>query len=296
MILGHLKEIWRYPVKSMGGEAIDSTLLTSLGIPGDRCWAVIDTEKREIRNAKKWPALLQYRARHLPGAVLAADCYDADVPDVLIETPQGAQLSARDPGTGTLLGESLGRLLRLAPRAHPSDREHYRLASAPTVEEFSQAMALQAGEAAPDFSEAPPDLLALLKEYATPPGAYFDAFPLHLLTTDSLAHLAGHTESEAAVQRFRPNLLVEATGVAALTENGWVGARIRIGEAVLRVDSRTVRCGMTIRAQPWCGVTEQKGLMRSLVDHCERCLGVNIVVERAGRISVGCPLTLLEPE
>lgn len=296
MILGHLKEIWRYPVKSMGGETVEATVLAQLGIPGDRCWAVVDSEKREIRNAKKWPALLQYRARHLPGAMLAADFYGDDVPDVLIETPQGEQLCARDPATGALLGEALGKSLRLTPRAHPSDRAHYRLASAPTAEEFSQAMELQAGEAIPDFSEAPPDLLALLKEYATPPGAYFDAFPLHLLTTDSLAYLEGRAGWEMAVQRFRPNLLVEASGAAALTENGWVGARIQIGEAVLRVDSRTVRCGMTVRAQPWCGVTEQKGLMRSLVDHAERCLGVNVVVERAGPISVGCPLTLLQPK
>ncbi|QDX80279.1 hypothetical protein B9N43_02765 [Denitratisoma sp. DHT3] len=296
MLLGHLKEIWRYPVKSMGGERIDAAFLTPLGIPGDRCWAVVDMEKREIRNAKKWPALLQYRAWHLSGAVPSADCYDADVPDVVIETPRGERLSARDPDTGIRLGEALGKALRLAPRAHPSNRDHYRLASVSTPEEFSEAMALQAGEAIPDFSEAPPDLLALLKEYATPPGTYFDAFPLHLLTTDSLAYLEDRTDADAVVQRFRPNLLIEATGTAALTENGWVGARLRIGEAVLRVDSRTVRCGMPVRAQPWCGVAERKGLMRSLVEHCERRLGVNVVVERAGSIAVGSPLTLLKPE
>lgn len=293
--LGHLQEIWRYPVKSMGGETVDSVLLGTLGLAGDRCWAVIDEHKGEIRNAKKWPALLQYRARHLPGAQPGTDCHDADVPDVLIETPRGERLSARDPATATRLGEALGQRLRLAPRAHPSNRAHYRLASARTDEEFAQAMALQSDEAAPDFAGVAVDVLALLAGNATPPGAYYDAFPVHLLTTDSLAWLAQHTDADTAVQRFRPNLLIEARGIAALTENDWIGARLQIGNAVLRVDSGTVRCSMTVRAQDWCEVPERPRLMRSLVDHCQRRFGVNVVVERPGTVAVGDPLVLLEP-
>ena len=39
-----IAEIWRYPVKSMGGERIDHAVLTALGIPGDRVVHVEDAQ------------------------------------------------------------------------------------------------------------------------------------------------------------------------------------------------------------------------------------------------------------
>lgn len=35
-------EIWRYPVKSMAGERLDSCLVTETGLVGDRRWALVD--------------------------------------------------------------------------------------------------------------------------------------------------------------------------------------------------------------------------------------------------------------
>ena len=61
-LLGKLIQIWRYPVKSMGGESLDSSIVSNNGLAGDRCWAVLDGETREIRNAKRWPELLNYQA------------------------------------------------------------------------------------------------------------------------------------------------------------------------------------------------------------------------------------------
>ena len=37
-----VEQIWRYPVKSMGGELIESTLVDADGVDGDRRWAVQD--------------------------------------------------------------------------------------------------------------------------------------------------------------------------------------------------------------------------------------------------------------
>lgn len=293
-LLGHLREIWRYPVRAWGGERVPDTLLTTLGVPGDRCWAVMDADRHEIRSAKKWPQLMQYHARHLPDTTVAPDCYDDAVPDVLIETPTGQALHARNPATAGYLAEALGKPLWLAPRASPSDRDHYRLAASRTREEFAEEMALQSDEKPPDFAGVSPDVMAQLAEYATPPGAYYDAFPVHLLTTDSLAFLAQHTDCDMAIQRFRPNLLVETRGNAALTENGWIGSRLRLGNAVLRVDSRTIRCAMPGRPQDWCGVPEHRGIVRSMVQHCDRGFGVNIVIEEPGAVSEGDSLFLLE--
>ena len=35
-------EVWRYPVKSMAGERMDSCAVTENGLEGDRRWALVD--------------------------------------------------------------------------------------------------------------------------------------------------------------------------------------------------------------------------------------------------------------
>jgi uncharacterized protein YcbX len=56
-----VKELWRYPVKSMGGERLDHALLGSLGIAGDRVVHVEDALGRFI-TARTHPRLLGHRA------------------------------------------------------------------------------------------------------------------------------------------------------------------------------------------------------------------------------------------
>ncbi len=55
MVVG---EIWRYPVKSMGGERLDATVLTADGIPGDR--VVHARDARSVLTARSHPALLAF--------------------------------------------------------------------------------------------------------------------------------------------------------------------------------------------------------------------------------------------
>ena len=57
-----LDAIYRYPVKSMAGEALDSTVLTALGVPGDRIVHVRGPEG--VRSARR-----QYRLLGLRGAL-----------------------------------------------------------------------------------------------------------------------------------------------------------------------------------------------------------------------------------
>ena len=61
MVVG---EIWRYPVKSMGGERLDATALTADGIPGDRI--VHARDGNDVITARSHPALLGFPAT--PGA------------------------------------------------------------------------------------------------------------------------------------------------------------------------------------------------------------------------------------
>ncbi len=57
----YVKEIWRYPVKSMGGEPLPSARLSGAGIEGDRLIQVRTANNRPA-TARTWPDLLGFHA------------------------------------------------------------------------------------------------------------------------------------------------------------------------------------------------------------------------------------------
>ncbi|HYK26918.1 MAG TPA: MOSC N-terminal beta barrel domain-containing protein [Streptosporangiaceae bacterium] len=65
-----VEQLWRYPVKSIGGERIESTWADSLGVRGDRVWAVqrangkLGSGKDSTRFARV-PGLLSVTARYV---------------------------------------------------------------------------------------------------------------------------------------------------------------------------------------------------------------------------------------
>ena len=57
-----IAQIWRYPVKSMAGEQLESDLVTPLGIAGDRVIHAEDAHGRFI-TSRTHPRLLGHPAR-----------------------------------------------------------------------------------------------------------------------------------------------------------------------------------------------------------------------------------------
>jgi uncharacterized protein YcbX len=295
MQVGTIQELWRHPVKSLGGESLASARLTQQGLLGDRCWAFVDAAGGEIRSAKQLPGLLAFRASFVPGAEPVPRAYGEAVAEVEIVGPDGARYAARDPSAQARLAAAIGADLRLVPLAPPEDHQHYRLREPRSAEQMAAQMELQPGEEMPDFSGTPVEMLALLAEHATPPGSYTDAYPLHLLTRASLAALRERSGIDADRRRFRPNLLVDTgDGAADFREFDWVGRRLRVGEAILAVESKTIRCAMPSRAQPQFGLAQDARITPALVVHCKRHLGVNVHVEREGTVGVGDAVSLLD--
>ena len=75
-------ELWRYPVKSLQGERLDSAMVTGDGLEGDRRFAIFDVETGFGLTARRAPELLFASARWrgdggveitLPDGSLAAD-------------------------------------------------------------------------------------------------------------------------------------------------------------------------------------------------------------------------------
>jgi uncharacterized protein YcbX len=67
----HVAELWRYPVKSLAGERLESVDAREDGFPGDRALRVVDRDGRPL-TARTKPALLALRAS-LNGDVLVDD-------------------------------------------------------------------------------------------------------------------------------------------------------------------------------------------------------------------------------
>jgi len=154
---------------------------------------------------------------------------------------------------------------------------------------------VQPGEAGPDFSDYEDSMLALLAEYACPPGTYYDVFPLHLLTTASLEYMSNLSETEFDARRFRPNLLVETLpDFQGTAEFDWVGGALRIGDTVSRIESRTIRCSMPSREQVHYELNQSAAISKILYQTTNRYFGVNISVIESGSVCVGDEIELLE--
>jgi len=288
--VGTVSQLWRFPVKSMAGESLERAEVTAAGLVGDRLWAVRDEEKGCITGAKRIPALLGCTARFLSEP--AAGAVDGEVPPVAITLPDGSELRSDQPDVNARLSAFLGRPVALCPRRPASERAHYRAPRA-TMADMRQQFALEPGDPVPDFSMFPTSMLLELSRYATPPGSYFDAYALHILTTASLAELRRCAPStDPAPLRFRPNLLVDSAG-AGLVEFGWCGGVLRAGSLVARVEIPTVRCSMPTRAQP--GLAPDPGVLRAVVEHARRCTGVYAAVASAGIVRVGDPVEVEMP-
>jgi uncharacterized protein YcbX len=203
--------LWRYPVKSMGGEAIDRAVVDGK-IPGDREWGVFDTATGRLLSAKSVPALLAATAR-----------FDGEVTTIAL--PGGRSVVAGTADADGAIGDWLGRGVTLR-RAH--DRA--------TID-----VELDDGTGhGPHGSET----------FETPVGSLFDSrSTLHLISLATLTALdRDHWTSAGDARRYRPNIVID--GADAFAEDDWVGRDVRIGELTANVRKKTGRCVMISRAQP----------------------------------------------
>jgi len=113
----------------------------------------------------------------------------------------------------------------------------------------------------------------------------FDTFPLSLITTQTILGLGERLDIHLEVERFRPNILVEAADAGPFVEDSWVGRVLRIGGMSLRVDKRDSRCAV-VTIDP---VTTERNpaILRTVVQDRGGCLGVYGSTVRPGRLAVG---------
>lgn len=279
-----VSEVWRYPAKSMGGERLQAVDVGERGVAGDRGWAVRDEVRGGIRGAKQLGGLMHQSARYRSEPRL-----DEPPPPLEVTLSDGSTVGSDDPAVNDRLSAALDHPVTLWPLQPATDLEHYRRGASGTddvVAGLREVFARTPDEPLPDLRAFPPEIV----EFESPPGTYFDAYPMHVLTTASMASLARLApDSTIDVRRFRPNVLVDLGDDVdpddPFPEQRWVGHRIRLGDVELDVATGCPRCVMITRSSP--GLPADRALMRTVVREADQDLGVYATVTRTGRIRVG---------
>jgi MOSC domain-containing protein len=113
----------------------------------------------------------------------------------------------------------------------------------------------------------------------------FDTMPLSLLTTQALTGLGRLAGATLAAERFRPNLLVEATSGPGFPEDNWVGRVLRVGSLRMRVDQRDRRCVM-VTIDP-VSLARNPAILRAIARERDAMLGVYGSTVEPGRVAAG---------
>jgi uncharacterized protein YcbX len=267
-VVGSVVALWRYPVKSMMGEELNTSEVTERGLLGDRAYALTDPSNGKVASAKnprKWRGLFDCRA-----SLTEPPRAGGKVPPVRVTLPDGTILSSEQTDLNQLLSKAL-------------DREVVFTAAAP---------------ATPRLEEYWPDMEGLahretVTDEALPAGAFFDLAVMHLLTTATMDRFRElYPQGGWEARRFRPNIVVRPfSGAKDFVENAWVGRTLAIGDQVrLSVTVPCPRCVMTTLAQG--DLPDDPGILRTAARYNQANVGVYAAVTQGGTIRRGDPVRL----
>ena len=256
--MGHVKQLYRYPVKSMQGEAVDRLEFLSGSACGDRQWALVDARTGVFMSAK----------RH--GQLLAAYAWSDADGSVVIRLPDGTEVATRQSGANAVLSEWLGHAVELRT---PAD------GVTPAYESFVDST----------------DEDSATATFHGPSRHFADLADIHFLTTASLrAAKALEPAGDWDARRFRPTVLVDTDGETSqdgFVEDHWVGCNVVMGTgATFVIFMKTVRCNLPTRSQP--GLPRDTAVARVLRDEHDFCLGVYGAFRLGGVVSTGDALVI----
>ena len=268
--IGKVVSIWRYPVKSMMGEELNSSYVTERGLMGDRVYAIIDQQTGKVASAKnpgKWGKLFDFHAAFIDSPQTAEN-----IPPVRITLPDGSQIFSNHGEIDRTLSKVLSR----------------------------EVSVMNSSLEKPSYEEYWPDIDGLAQretvtDEAMPPQTFFDIAVIHLLTTSTIDRLRElYPEGRFEVRRFRPNIVVEsASEEKDFIENSWVNMKLKIGEEIeLKVIGPCTRCVMT--TLPQGDLPKDLGILRTVAKYNQVHAGVYASVHRGGTIHRGDNILQLE--
>jgi uncharacterized protein YcbX len=269
---GKVVSLWRYPVKSMLGEELNSSYITERGLVGDRVYAVIDKQTSKVASAKnprKWGKLFDFRSLFIDQPQVVEN-----IPPVHITLPDGSNISSDQDDIDSSLSKVFDRevsLIKASSFEKPSYEEYW-----PDIDGLAQRKKVT--------------------DEAMPSKTFFDIAVIHLLTTSTINRLRElYPEGRFEVRRFRPNIVIDSESGEKndFIENSWVGKKITIGEdIVITVTGPCTRCVMI--SLPQGDLPQDLGILRTVARYNQVNVGVYASVHHGGTIHRGDPIRLEE--
>ena len=106
--IGVVKGIFRYPVKTMQGEELESVYVCEHGVVGDRAYSVkLQGDEKNWKTPEKYSRLVMF------GAWYMKEPEPGFIPPAVVKTPDGKELSTDDPELNRVLSSLLGREARV---------------------------------------------------------------------------------------------------------------------------------------------------------------------------------------
>jgi uncharacterized protein YcbX len=213
-VVGKVESLWRYPVKSMRGEALQQSYLGFSGVYGDRLYAFHDKSAPEgfpFLTGREQEQMLLYQPsfRHPNHAASPPNLPEAEANEpgltpvyadtadltVDIQMPSGDVLSIDDAALITRLSEGL-------------DRTH---------------------------------TLSLLRSHRS----FTDCRPVSVFSIQTVERIGEEVGFALDKRRFRANIYADLTPMDGFAENAFVGRKLQIGKkTVIAVTDRDPRCKM----------------------------------------------------
>ena len=198
-----LTRIYRYPVKGLNGESLNSVELSAgEGLPHDRRFALAPAASKFDRTDPQWMRKENFL--------------------VLMRDARLALLDARfDPETGMLTINRDGRQVARGDITQQLGRT--------LVEQFLGAFVPSGPRGDPHIVEVPGAMLSDKREKL-----------VSIINLASLRDVERVAGSAVEPRRFRANFYID--GADAWAENNWVGSEVKIGKARLEVTAVIDRC------------------------------------------------------
>ncbi len=247
-----------YPIKSLGGFAVEQARLTDRGLEHDRRGMLVDEDGRFLTQ-REIPMMACLHLAPTAKGFLITDIRSSATLDLPWTREEGERQMVTvfedrvealygDPSTDAWLSDRLERPVRLVYMPATSHR--------PTDEKFASGL-----------------------------NSFSDGFPYLIISQASLDDLNGRLTDRVGMERFRPNLVI--AGGTAFQEDAW--RRIHIGAARFDLVKPCARCVITTTDQ----LTGERGKepLRTLATYRsignKVMFGMNAVGDLQGELRVG---------